>query len=135
MSQTTTYLAQAANFGGGFDPVSPLYGEPASSYSNTGLSGSSLEGLESIVSTALGILTIVGAILFIVYFFLAGLKWLTAGGDSGKVQKARDEMVQGVLGLIVMVAAYGIIGLVGTILGLDILNPGQTVFTILAPIL
>lgn len=133
-TQAQQLLAQA-NFGGGFDPVSPLYGRPADEYSNNSLAGSPLETFETIISTAIGILTIVGAVFFIVYFFLAALKWLTAGGDSAKVQHARDEMIQGVLGLIVMVAAYGIIGLISTILGIPILNPGQAVFSILTPVL
>lgn len=134
-----TLLAQAAeqaNFGAeGIAPVSPLFGDPSSGYNDRSLEGSALQGLETIISTAIGILTTVGAIFFIVYFFLAAFKWLTAGGDSGKVQKARDEMIQGVLGLIVMVAAYGVIGLIGTIIGIDILNPGEAIFSIMEPVL
>ena len=79
--------------------------------------------LELILSNILGFLTIVGAIIFIVYFLIAAMEWITSGGDSGKLATARNKMLQGILGLVVLVAAYGILGLIGTIVGIDILNP------------
>lgn len=122
-------IAQQAQFGGPIKPVSPIYGEELAA--NPGDALSPLKDFETIISTSVGILTVVSSLFFIVYFFMAALKWITAGGDGGKVGKARDEMVQGIMGLIVVVAAYGIIGLVGTIIGIDILNPAKAVFEIL----
>lgn len=122
-------IAQQAQFGGPIKPVSPIYGEELSN--NPGDPFSPLQDFETIVSTSIGVLTVVSSLFFIVYFFMAALKWVTAGGDGGKVGKARDEMVQGIMGLIVVVAAYGIMGLVGTIVGIDILNPARTIFNIL----
>ena len=122
----TTGGGNAANFGGGFQPISSSYGHVYS-----GGSTAPLTDFEKIVTTSIGVITVVAGIFFIVYFFLAAFKWLSAGGDSGKVQKARDEMVQGVLGLIIMVAAYGVIGLVSTIVGIDILKPASSVCTII----
>jgi len=112
----STLLAQQANFGS--NPVQA----PSEVYA-ADLTSDVLTQLESLISTALGFMTVIGSLYFIFFFFLAALKWLTAGGDSGKVQKARDEMIQGVMGLIVIVAAYGVIGLIGSIVGIDILNP------------
>jgi len=122
-------LAQQAEFGPGIDPVSPLYGQDAATYRAD--ANTPLQDLETIISTSVGILTVVSSLFFIVYFFMAALKWVTAGGDGGKVGKARDEMVQGVVGLIVVVAAYGIIGLLGTIIGINILNPAKSIIDIL----
>jgi len=110
-------LAQAANFGTGIQPVSPVYSPSADPAAN----------LEVIISTGLGVMTVVGGLFFVVYFFLGALKWVTAGGDSGKVGKARDEMIQGVIGLIILVAAYAIVGLIGTIIGIDLLNVADTI--------
>ena len=63
-----------------------------------------------------------------IYFTLGGLKWLTAGGDKTKVSEAQNQMTQGVIGLVAIVAALFITGLVGNILGIDILNPFKTLF-------
>ena len=91
----------------------------------------SLTTMELVISDVIGILTVVGGILFLYSFLQGSLSWVTAGGDSGKIQKARDQMIQGVIGLIVIVAAYAIIGLVGTIVGVNILNPAQMIFKVL----
>jgi hypothetical protein len=99
--------------------------------SAAGARSSALTNAEAFISQLLGVLTVVSGIFFILYFVLGAFKWVTAGGEAAKVQKARDQMVQGVLGMIIIVAAYGIIGLVGTILGMDILRPGAALDLIL----
>lgn len=111
-------IAQQADFGTGIGPVSPQFAQNP---------GDPLTDLEVLVSTGIGVLTVLGSLFFIVYFFLGAFKWMTAGGDASKVAKARDEMVQGVMGLIILVAAYGIIGLIGRIVGLNLLEPADTI--------
>jgi hypothetical protein len=85
-----------------------------------------LKNLESFISAVLGLITVVAGIYFIVNFLLAALSWTTAGGDSGKVSAARDRMIQSTIGLIVVVGGYAIVGLIGAVVGLDILNPAST---------
>lgn len=110
-------IAQApANLGG--------FKAPTEAYSTgSDTEAGALSNLEKFVSNAIGVITIVATLFFIIYFIMGAFKWVAAGGDSGKVQKARDEMTQGVLGLILIVASYGLIGLVGRVVGLTILDP------------
>lgn len=93
-------------------------------------SQTAVTNIEGFLSAMIGLLTVLGGLFFVVYFLLAALKWITAGGDSGKVSKARDQMIQGVLGLVVMIAAYSVIGLIGTILGLNLLTPGAEILNL-----
>lgn len=51
---------------------------------------------------------IIGALLFLVYLILGGISWVTAGGDKGKVESAREKIIQGFIGLAVLVFAYTI---------------------------
>ena len=82
----------------------------------------------TILSTVITVLTTIGGLAFVIYFTLGGLKWLTAGGDKTKVSEAQNQMTQGVIGLVAIVAALFVTGLVGNILGIDILNPFKTLF-------
>lgn len=82
-----------------------------------------LNALETLLSQVIGLVTVVAGLIFILMFLNGAFGWISAGGDSGKVQKSRDAMVHAVLGLIVMVAGYALIGLIGSIVGIDILNP------------
>lgn len=81
--------------------------------------------IEDIITLVVGFLTIVAGLAFLIYFMLGGLSWLTAGGDKGKVETAKSMMTNGAIGMIIVVAAYGIVWVVGQLLGIDILNPAE----------
>lgn len=90
----------------------------------------SFDTLETLISNMLGLLTVVGSLVFVTYFLLGAISWISSGGDSSKVGKARDQMLQGVLGLVVLVIMYAVVGLVGSIVGIDILNPATVLRTL-----
>lgn len=89
-----------------------------------------LTNLELFISQLLGLLTVVASIFFIINMMLAAVNWVTAGGDSGKIQKARDAMIQNTIGLIIVVGSYAVIGLIGSIVGLQLLRPAEVLQTI-----
>ena len=80
------------------------------------------DNLELILSTVIGFLTMFAGLYFIVTFIVGGLGWATAGGDTNKVEEAKKRMTNGAIGLIIVVASYSVIYIVGSVLGLDILN-------------
>ena len=54
-----------------------------------------------------GILGILGIIL-VVLIVQAGIMYMTAGGDPGKVDKAKKMITQAVVGMIIVAVAYSI---------------------------
>ena len=52
----------------------------------------------------LGFLGIVAVIIIL----LGGFKWMTAGGNEDKVSEARKLIVSGIIGLVIILAAFGI---------------------------
>jgi hypothetical protein len=90
--------------------------------------------IEILVSTAIGFLTITAGLAFLIYFIIGALNWVTAGGDSKKVDDAKHYMTNGAIGMIVIVAAYAITWIVGEVLGIKILEPADTINTITTPI-
>ena len=82
---------------------------------------------ENILSIIIGIMTVVGGIYFIFVFITAAFEWMTAGGDKNKLQRAQQRMLQGVIGLVIIVSAYAIVSLISFVLGFDILNPAAIV--------
>lgn len=87
--------------------------------------------LGAFLSMFIGFLTTLAGLMFLIYIIIAGLNWISSGGDKGKVEKAREQMTQGALGLIVVIAGYAIVGIVGRVFGLDILNPGKVIMTLI----
>ncbi len=53
------------------------------------------------------VLSVLGVVLLILVIY-AGTLWMTAGGDSGKVDKAKALITNGVIGLILILAALSI---------------------------
>ena len=115
-------IAQAADFGTGLKPQSGIAGTNSLANFDT---DTPFTSLETLISTLIGLFTTIGSITFIFMFLYGAFKWISGGDDSAKIQKARDQMVQAVLGLIIMVAGYALIGLIGTMVGISILNPAE----------
>lgn len=90
--------------------------------------GATQTQLGELLSNLITTITVVGSLAFVVYFTIGGLKWIIAGGDKTKVSEAQTQMTQSAIGLIVIVVSFFIIGIVGAVLGLDILNPFKSLF-------
>jgi len=58
----------------------------------------------NIIKIVLGVL---GVILVIIVVY-AGFLWMTAGGETEQVKKAKDWMTNAVIGLIIILSAYAI---------------------------
>lgn len=83
-----------------------------------------IASLELYIGDIIGAITVLAGLFFIVYAFMAAFQWVTAGDDSGKIEKAKNRFIWGTLGLILIVASYAIIGLIGSLIGISILDPG-----------
>jgi len=86
----------------------------------------SITNLESIFSTAIGFLTIFAGLYFMISFLIGAIGWTTAGGETDKIETAKKRMTNGAIGLIIVVAAYSIIFIIGKVVGIDILNLSET---------
>lgn len=75
----------------------------------------------SVLSSTVGVLTIVAAIWFLFNIITGGISIIGAGGDKGRVEGARSKITNGVVGLIIVITAVMLVGFVGWILGID--NP------------
>jgi hypothetical protein len=89
-------------------------------------SGAQTEGLKAVSpgsacnDTALGgkvndvvnaLFLVIGAISVIIIIF-GGIYYITSTGDSGRIQRAKDTILYAVIGLIVAILAYAIVGFV-----------------------
>ena len=74
--------------------------------------------IPSAVGMILGQAMVYLGIVFFLLIVYAGLTWMTAGGTEAKVEKAKGILIAAVTGLIIVVAAYGIINFVfGRVIG------------------
>lgn len=75
-----------------------------------------------VLSTTIGVMTIVAFIWFLFIFLSAGLTWLGSGGDKAKLQDAQKRMTQGLIGLIIVISAIFLMKIISTIFNIDFLD-------------
>jgi hypothetical protein len=80
-----------------------------------------------VMSGVIGLLTVIAALFFIFQFIIGALTLLTSGGEKAGNEKAQKQMTTGVIGLVIVVSAIFLINFIGSLIGLDILNPGAFV--------
>lgn len=83
--------------------------------------------LATIVSNVIGLMTIVGGIWFIFQLIWGAYDYLYAGAEAERVQKAKKRISNAIIGLVIVVAAFAITSLLGSILGIEILDPGSVI--------
>lgn len=62
----------------------------------------------NILNAVIGVLSFVCVVVII----LGGVQYMTSSGDAGKVKKAKDTILYGVIGLVVCVLAFAIVNFV-----------------------
>lgn len=61
-----------------------------------------------IINAVIGVLGLVAVIVIII----GGVQYMTSQGDPGKVKKAKDTILYGIIGLVVCVLAFAIVNFV-----------------------
>ena len=77
-----------------------------------------------IVGNALTLLLIVAVILTLVYLLLGGIAWIQSGGDKQKLSQARSRLTYAIVGLVVALASFFILNIIGFIFKVNLLQIG-----------
>jgi hypothetical protein len=80
------------------------------------------DALTNMISRGIGIMTIIAGIWFIFQFIIGAYGYMASGGDQQKMSSATKKITSALIGLIIVVAAYAIMSLLGEILGFRFLN-------------
>lgn len=70
--------------------------------------GAAAPTLEGYVSKIITIIISVLGVIFLALIIYAGITWMIAQGNEEKVRKAKELLVEAIIGLIIVLAAYAI---------------------------
>lgn len=112
---------------GGEEGLGP-FGKPGM-FSGASGGVTALQKITGAISAIIGFMTIAGSIWFLFQLMFGGYEWISSAGDAKKLATARQRIMNGFFGLIIVVAAWIIIATVGQFLGYDILvsDPGKII--------
>lgn len=74
--------------------------------------GDGQDTLEGDVTGIINAVIAVLGILAVVVIILGGIQYMTSNGDSGKVKKAKDTILYGIIGLIIVILSAAIVNFV-----------------------
>ncbi len=90
--------------------------------------GDPVDTTAKIISTAIGLMTVIAAVYFIFNLITASISIISSAGDKGNLESARTKMTHSFIGLVVTISAMFIIGMLSTVLGFpDILDFGTMI--------
>ena len=88
--------------------------QPTTNPGTTGVNTTG-SGTEDLVGSITGILNgVIGVLglVCVVVMIIGGVNYMTSSGDAGKVKKAKDTILYGLIGLVVCVLAFAIVNFV-----------------------
>lgn len=86
-------------------------------------SGSAAVGqFSGVIGTIIRALFVGGVIVFLVWFLIGAVRWITSGGDKGQLEGARNQVLHAVIGLVVLFSLFAILKVIEILFGVSILN-------------
>lgn len=83
-----------------------------------------------VISNIIGAMTIGAGIWFLFQAIIAGYNYMNAAGDKARIENAGRKLTNSLIGIAIVVAAYGLLSLIGSFLGIEFLNLGGLFKTI-----
>lgn len=98
-------VAAPAVFGASID-TTKLDAQDKALITPSGLAGN--YSLSSIISVLIQVVLGFLGIIFLVLTIMAGFKWMTSNGNEDTIKKAKGSLVNSIIGLVIVIAAYAI---------------------------
>lgn len=93
---------------------------PTSIYAQTCSNATDFKCLENIFARILNIGLSAGAIATFIMILIGGFSWLSSGGDPKAMEKARDSLTYGIVGLFLMIAVWFILKFIKDFTGVNV---------------
>jgi len=75
-----------------------------------------------LISAIISFVFIVAALIFFFMLIVGGIQWMTSGGDKAATEAARGRITSALIGLVIVFAAWAIMMLIQTFLGITIIG-------------
>lgn len=78
--------------------------------------------ISSFISNALVLVFAVAAFIVLIMLIIGAFEWITSGGDKENVAKARNRIINALIGLVILAIAFAMTRLLAAFTGLDLGN-------------
>ena len=78
--------------------------------------------ITALIQGGIKLLLMVAFIVAFIFIIIGGIRWILSGGDKAAAEAARGTLTAAIIGLIIVLAAWAIMTLIGILFGVDLLN-------------
>ena len=103
--------------------MASLFGQIAPPINNKYFTTTDGSGIFMFISTILKFAGVIGGLFFLIQLIIAGYSYIASNGDAKKIEASSNKVTQSVLGIVIIAGSTLIVGVVGRLLGINILNP------------
>ncbi len=86
----------------------------------TSMSG--VDFIAALLKTIIGVALLVGVVVFFFSFLIGAVKWITAGGDKGKLEDAKNQIQNSLIGLLILFSIFAVLSLVQVVFNVSLLE-------------
>lgn len=76
----------------------------------------------TLISNIIALVFIIAALIFFFMLVIGGVQWMLSGGDKAATESARGRITAALIGLVIVFAAWAIMKLIETFLGISVLG-------------
>jgi cytochrome bd-type quinol oxidase subunit 2 len=76
-----------------------------------------IQSLSTLFTNVIGVVVALAGVVLFIMFVVSGFSFLFSSGDPKKLEKARGTLTNAIAGLVIIVAAYLILRLIGVLSG------------------
>lgn len=85
-------------------------------------SKSGIEFVQSFIPGVIGMILVVGAVIFFFVLLVGAIQWISSGGDKNALESARGKITSALIGLVILLSVFAIIKLIENFFGISILS-------------
>lgn len=100
--------------------------EIKSGYQAAGGDDSDSNNLTSIIGTIVNTMLFIVGVLAVIMIIYSGIRYITAHGDKGQVENAKNTLIYSIVGLVVAIVAYALVNWVLGLFGGSTSSSGST---------
>lgn len=78
--------------------------------------------LGRLLPSLVGVLFVVGVVVFFFMFLVGAIQWVSSGGDKGSLESARGRLTSALIGLVILFSFFAIAKLIESFFQINILN-------------
>lgn len=83
---------------------------------NTGISF-----IQKLIPSLVGLGFVAGVIIFFFILLTGAIQWIVSGGDKGAIESARGKIVNAIIGVVILLSLFVIVGLIEKFFGINLL--------------